>query len=557
MVGEMKMSWNLKKKLIVGFAICPVFMIGLNILGIMKVNGVNESLTTINDVNSVKQRYAINFRGSVHDRAISLRDVVLYSNPEKIQGALDEIANLEKFYIDSAGPLDKIFSSSSVSSKEVALLKDIKEIEAKTLPLIKKTVEAKLSGREQMAWSLLMTEAKPAFTTWLARINKFIDHQETLNQAESATARSEAAGFQYLMALLTALSVLVTAVFAFLMIRGIVNSLNRVAQDLGRSSSEVQSSTRILSGSSRTLAEGSESQKTSIQSIGASLEQMNAMVKTSAENSKRTAEVAAKGQEHANTGEKVVNKMLSAMSEISDSNQNIHQQVEESNQRISEIVKVIEEIGAKTEVINDIVFQTKLLSFNASVEAARAGESGKGFAVVAEEVGNLAQMSGRASEEISDLLEVSRKNVESIVAENKQRVSTQMSSAQEKVEVGNDVAEQCAEVLKQIAQSIKEVSSMAAEISTATSEQSIGFNEITRSMNSMDGVTRTNSKVASETAGTLQSLNSQATDLSRAFNELASMIGLKGVQNRNADFRTSNVIEIREDECEEVHRRAS
>ncbi|MBC7465119.1 MAG: hypothetical protein H7256_03945 [Bdellovibrio sp.] len=50
----------------------------------------------------------------------------------------------------------------------------------------------------------------------------------------------------------------------------------------------------------------------------------------------------------------------------------------------------MEEIGNKTKVINDIVFQTKLLSFNASVEAARAGEHGKGFAVVAEEVGKLA-----------------------------------------------------------------------------------------------------------------------------------------------------------------------
>ena len=61
----------------------------------------------------------------------------------------------------------------------------------------------------------------------------------------------------------------------------------------------------------------------------------------------------------------------------------------ESNKEIQEIVKVIAEIGNKTKVINDIVFQTKLLSFNASVEAARAGENGKGFAVVAEEVGKL------------------------------------------------------------------------------------------------------------------------------------------------------------------------
>ena len=60
----------------------------------------------------------------------------------------------------------------------------------------------------------------------------------------------------------------------------------------------------------------------------------------------------------------------------------------------------MEQIKDKVNIINDIVFQTKLLSFNASVEAARAGENGKGFAVVAEEVGNLASVSGKAANEI-------------------------------------------------------------------------------------------------------------------------------------------------------------
>ena len=65
----------------------------------------------------------------------------------------------------------------------------------------------------------------------------------------------------------------------------------------------------------------------------------------------------------------------------------------------------------KTQVINDIVFQTQLLSFNASIEAAKAGVHGKGFSVVAEEVGKLAVLSGTAASEISEILKESSKTI--------------------------------------------------------------------------------------------------------------------------------------------------
>jgi methyl-accepting chemotaxis protein len=92
-----------------------------------------------------------------------------------------------------------------------------------------------------------------------------------------------------------------------------------------------------------------------------------------------------------------------------------------TNENMADIVKSIAEIKTKTNVINDIVFQTKLLSFNASVEAARAGEHGKGFAVVAEEVGALAAMSGNASKEIAQLLDGSLSRVTVLADETKQR----------------------------------------------------------------------------------------------------------------------------------------
>ncbi|MBP6851989.1 MAG: MCP four helix bundle domain-containing protein, partial [Rhodoferax sp.] len=68
---------TLGSRLALGFGVLILLMIALTVLGISRVSSINSGLATIGDVNSVKQRYAINFRGSVHDRAISLRDVTL------------------------------------------------------------------------------------------------------------------------------------------------------------------------------------------------------------------------------------------------------------------------------------------------------------------------------------------------------------------------------------------------------------------------------------------------------------------------------------------------
>ncbi|RYZ51476.1 MAG: hypothetical protein EOP07_21225 [Proteobacteria bacterium] len=515
---------GIRLRLIMGFAAAPLIMITLNVIGISKVNSIDNSLTTINDANSVKQRLAINFRGSVHDRAISLRDVVLNTNPEDAKKSVEEIKKLSEAYQASAVPLDKIYESGNVSAEERDLLRDIKAIEAETMPLVQKVIDARFASTDDSALKILMIEAKPAFKTWLARINKLIDHEENLNGAESKSARAIASGFQQVMLLLTVVSVFATFILGFLIIRSIVRPLQKVASELDESSDKITSVSELISDSSQTLAEGSKNQANAIDAISSSLQEMNSTIQKSAENSLNAARLASESKESAANGEAVVKHMQMAIADIRSSNIDIMNQIDESNNQISEIVTLIAEIGNKTKVINDIVFQTKLLSFNASVEAARAGESGKGFAVVAEEVGNLAQMSGNASKEISDMLNVSRQKVEAIVSATKQKVSILVASGQAKVDIGTKVASQCADVLSQIVSKVSEVTRMAQEISIAANAQSQGFKLITANVGEMDEVTQSNAKVAKETAETLLSLNTQAVEMRKAFHELSELI---------------------------------
>ncbi len=164
-------------------------------------------------------------------------------------------------------------------------------------------------------------------------------------------------------------------------------------------------------------------------------------------------------------------------------------------------------------VINDIVFQTKLLSFNASVEAARAGDAGKGFAVVAEEVGNLARMSGKAAEEISKLLAHSTKEVEEIISSTTAKLDESFRGAKVKVDHGVEVAQRCSEVLASIVENVNSVSQTVGEISSASREQASGVAEINKAMAEMDKVTNDNAASAAASVNIADQLAAQATEL--------------------------------------------
>jgi methyl-accepting chemotaxis protein len=160
-----------------------VLLVLLTAFSVQKVNWIKFDLETINAVNSVKQRYAINFRGSVHDRAISLRDVTLVTSLAGQREPLQEIAELTAAYERSAGPLDAMLTPDlEPTAQESTIITQIKDVERRTLPVIEQVSALARAGQRDAAQQVLLTDAKPLFVEWLARINQFIDHQENANR---------------------------------------------------------------------------------------------------------------------------------------------------------------------------------------------------------------------------------------------------------------------------------------------------------------------------------------------------------------------------------------
>ena len=313
-------------------------------------------------------------------------------------------------------------------------------------------------------------------------------------------------------------------IIGFIFATKLSNSINSIVQNLKGSAEEVSTASNQIASTAEELSQATTEQAASLQETSSSIEEINSMILSNTANAKKSADDSGKSLSNAEKGKEVVGDMMKAIGQINISNNNIMDQINENNKEIEDIVKLIGEIGTKTKVINDIVFQTKLLSFNASVEAARAGENGKGFAVVAEEVGKLAAMSGAAAVEISSMLENSIQKVENIVKNSKNKIGKLIAEGKISVEAGTEIANQCGEVLNEIVGSVASVSNAVSEISTACQEQSQGVQEVTKAIAQLDQVTQENSANSAESANAASSLSQQASLLTQLVTELVQVV---------------------------------
>lgn len=272
-----------------------------------------------------------------------------------------------------------------------------------------------------------------------------------------------------------------------------------------------------LASASQTVSAGSTEQAAAIQETGASMSEMTSMVSRSSTQAVSSQELAKKVKDQTDEGCQVIERLVGSM-----------EQIQEANAQLQNISNIISAISEKTNIINDIVGKTQLLSFNASIEAARAGQHGRGFAVVAEEVGNLAQTSGTAAKEIRTLIDDSRQQVDHILKNTVARV----------VE-GRSVTGQAQEIFSKIAKDISTISAQIESISEASREQQLGIEQIAKAMTQMDQGTQINNTAAFAAAR----LSDQLLGQSRKLTSIAQTIGVlvSGERHKKAEEHDHDV----------------
>lgn len=309
------------------------------------------------------------------------------------------------------------------------------------------------------------------------------------------------------------LGLLVTISTSALLVTRMKKLMTGILYELDLESKKVESSSSTLMESSYHLESILKNQSEATQESSAALTQVDSMIGRTNDISESLVGMLSQARVAAQDGRDAATKMKESMGQISESSVNLVQQVRHNSEKMQNVLSVISEIGEKTKIINEIVFQTKLLSFNASVEAARAGEHGKGFSVVAEEIGNLARVSGSAAKDISEMLETGIQRVNSIVDDTKAQLETSADQSTKSVSKGLSDVDRCYSAIELILEDFLQFDKLANQVRVATGEQSHGVKEARHAAEIIDEGSRSISTSSTQSRGLAQDMKLQAQSL--------------------------------------------
>ncbi|RZO10765.1 methyl-accepting chemotaxis protein [Pseudomonas moorei] len=512
----MKKNVSLAMRIGLGFASTLSLLVLVTAVGIQRVSFIDGTLKEISDKSALVQRNAINFRGSVHNRAMAIRDTVLVTSEKAANTHLNEIAKLTKDYEESAQSMERLFSEKTVSTEEKRLLQDIKDTEAKAMPSTARVIALRKDNDIAGAQALLLAETSNLYSEWLQRVNALIDFEESLIKQRLDSVQAAASNFAVLMVLASAIAILLSILVSIIIIKyvkstlgaepeDVANAIRRLADGelnqsiytvhpesvmgilknalikLSDTFTEVRMAAQELRHSSVTMLTASTDNRQQInlqtseaQHIATAINQMAASVSQVSS----FASAASKATTVADTEVESEHRMVG---EVTEAIEELAAILEQATETVHQVTADSENIEKVIEVINAIAAQTNLLALNAAIEAARAGQHGRGFAVVADEVRSLATRTQESTQEIRAMigrLQNGTQNAAEVIL--RSRDLAQMTVAQTR---------DSQEALGKISKEVGAINTMNAQIATASIEQSAVAEDVVQNITRIHGST--------------------------------------------------------------------
>ncbi|MGJ7569957.1 methyl-accepting chemotaxis protein [Variovorax sp. RB2P76] len=500
---------NLKigTRLGLGFAAMLLLMAVIAGTGFLRLASVGQSTDEMIAHALVKERLANQWSNLLGPTIVRSFAMVKATDPTVV-------AYFAKARADSSAlinPVQKKLEEMLTSPEEKKLYAGVADARAVVLEVIEKINKLKAAGQSDEASAMADNQFASGLVVYEDAVAKLAAYQRDKIDVLSKGIAADHASGQTLLLALSAIALVLGALFAWRLTLGIVRPLGRavtVAEtvaagdlsadivvesrdeagqlmhalremnaSLAKVVGEVRSGTETIATASGQIASGNqdlssrtEEQASSLEETAASMEELTSTVKQNADNARQANQLAVSASEVAVRGGSVVGQVVDTMGSINASSK-----------------KIVDIIG----VIDGIAFQTNILALNAAVEAARAGEQGRGFAVVASEVRSLAQRSAAAAKEIKTLI----------------------GDSVEKVEEGSKQVEEAGRTMEEIVGSVRRVTDIMGEITAASQEQTSGIEQINQAISQMDQVTQQNAALVEEASAAAQSLQEQAGSL--------------------------------------------
>ncbi|QLY24268.1 methyl-accepting chemotaxis protein [Bdellovibrio sp. KM01] len=442
--------------------------------------GIAALQKSLNQANLVRGP-SITYTGRMAKESESLQRYVLNAvasnNPEEIHSEVIKALGAIEAFDNAMAEYNKVPHGGATAQ----IFVEITKLWDQAKPAAQLAIEKIRSGESEQSHAVLENQYRPVASQMSAKLQDLSNLRlqlmlnDSKSDAELIHHKEQIIDWVGLVGLVLSLG------FSGWVSYGLNQQLTTAVKALAENSSEMFHSSKELFATSEQVAQGSTESAASIEETVASLEEVNSMVQVNSESGHKAAEFAEEAVRQAELGHAEVQNLIKAMKDI-----------EASSKQIEDIIAMID----------DIAFQTNILSLNATIEAARAGEHGRGFSAVAEAVRKLSQDSVNAAKEIADLIHQSS----------------------EKIQLGAKSAEVSGQVFTNINQTIHKVAEMSHEVAQASNEQAQGVGQINKAMNHLDTSTQMNSAASEEVAASAQELSGQAVRLQDVVKELEEIL---------------------------------
>jgi len=558
------MRFTIYKKLILGFFIVILVLVGTIGLNFKQLNSVNKTYRVLLEEQTTKSISIQELRAIAKQEIVNMRGYLLLGDKQNYQSNTASREEFKKKYDELKASFD--------SQKSIELLEAIYKSEQDVQQFADRMFSLKADGETEQYVKLDSTQGRIIIKQFDARVANLANYQDEYIKGKIAATSKEIQSIKFQMIILGVFAVVISLIIAMVMgslisrpIKGMAKTAKKIAAgdltaeqihiknrdevgdlalafnqmagnlkdlitnvrhntvqvsgsaaELTASAEQTIQATEQITSSIQEVASGSEAQGKNATESSVSMKTMTTGIQQLAATTAAVSELAIETNTEANKGNESLHRVITQMNTINSA-------VLESASVVKNLENHSIEIGNIISLITDIAEQTNLLALNAAIEAARAGDHGRGFAVVADEVKKLAEQSKRSAEQIATLI--------SEIQQNTNRAVTVMDTGTQEVQVGMQVVKVAEEGFSKIVELIEQVSKQIQEATTVSEEMSSSAEQIYASFDEIATIAQTSSSnlqnVASaseEQLATIEEVAASAATLSNMAEELQTQV---------------------------------